>query len=206
MCSNLISRVHTRYKRHSPLPFSCLQLIVNVFTRGKYHVFGGGAATMRMISKVVGLTWLMAACGGGDAGTDNQQRTGGPEQQPAQGADAPASNAPAGTGKTHNVNMVLEGSSYKYVPDQLTVGPNDLIRYHNKSGGPHNVAFYEDSIPKGAQSAISIPEPMAPLSSKLAVNPDEVLEVKLNNAPKGEYKYYCTPHLAMGMKAKLTVQ
>jgi plastocyanin len=38
------------------------------------------------------------------------------------------------------------------------------------------------------------------------VVPDEVIEVKFNNAPKGEYKYYCTPHAAMGMKAKLTVQ
>ena len=81
-----------------------------------------------------------------------------------------------------------------------------MIRYHNKSGGPHNVAFWSDSIPKGAASAIQLPEPMAPLSSKLVVAPDEVLEVKLNNAPKGEYKYYCTPHLALGMKARLTVQ
>jgi plastocyanin len=30
--------------------------------------------------------------------------------------------------------------------------------------------------------------------------------VKFNNAPQGEYKYYCTPHLALGMKARLTVK
>jgi plastocyanin len=47
---------------------------------------------------------------------------------------------------------------------------------------------------------------MAPLSSKLVVAPDEVLEVKLNEAPKGDYKFYCTPHLALGMKGKLTVK
>jgi plastocyanin len=153
---------------------------------------------------VSGLAIVLVACGG-ERKAGDQQTTATPDQ-PAPAANAPAANAPAGPGKTHDVNMVLEGSSYKYVPDQLTVGPNDLIRYHNKSGGPHNVAFYEDSIPKGAQSAISVPEPLAPLSSKLAVTPDEILEVKLNNAPRGEYKYYCTPHLAMGMKAKLTVQ
>jgi plastocyanin len=159
---------------------------------------------MRMTSMVSGLAIVLVACGG-ERKAGDQQTTATPDQ-PAPAANAPAANAPAGPGKTHDVNMVLEGSSYKYVPDQLTVGPNDLIRYHNKSGGPHNVAFYEDSIPKGAQSAISVPEPLAPLSSKLAVTPDEILEVKLNNAPRGEYKYYCTPHLAMGMKAKLTVQ
>jgi plastocyanin len=162
---------------------------------------------MRMTSMVAGLAVVLAACGGGggqQGGGGDQQSTASPDSAPA--ANAPAANAPGGTGKTHDVNMVLEGGSYKYVPDQLTIGPSDVVRYHNKSGGPHNVAFYEDSIPKGAQPTIAVPDPMAPLSSKLAVAPDEVLEVKFNNAPKGEYKYYCTPHLAMGMKARLTVQ
>jgi plastocyanin len=159
---------------------------------------------MRMISMVAGLTLVLAACGG-DRKTEDQGTAGAPEQQAAPGADAPAANAPAGTGKTHDVNMVLEGSSYKYVPDRLTVGSSDVIRYHNKSGGPHNVAFWTDSIPKGADKAITVTDPMAPLSSKLAVAPDEVIEVRLNNAPKGVYKYYCTPHLALGMKAQLTV-
>jgi plastocyanin len=161
---------------------------------------------MRMTSVVAGLTMILAACGGDQKAGDQQGTTAAP-QQPAPGADSPAAAAPSGgAGKTHDVNMVLEGSSYKYVPDQLNVGSNDLIRYHNKSGGPHNVAFWSDSIPKGADKAITVTDPMAPLSSKLAVAPDEVIEVKLNNAPAGEYKYYCTPHLALGMKARLTVK
>jgi plastocyanin len=161
---------------------------------------------MRMTSLAAGVTMILAACGGDQKAGDQQGTTAAP-QQPAAGADSPAAAAPSGgAGKTHDVNMVLEGSSYKYVPDQLTVGSNDVIRYHNKSGGPHNVAFWSDSIPKGADKAITVPDPMAPLSSKLAVNPNEVLEVKLNNAPAGEYKYYCTPHLALGMKARLTVK
>jgi plastocyanin len=156
---------------------------------------------MRITSMLAGLTIGFAACGGGEKAPEGQQATTTPEQQ------QPAPPAGGGAaGKTHDVNMVLEGSSYKYVPDQLTIGPNDVIRYHNKSGGPHNVAFWEDSIPKGAASHIVVPDPMAPLSSKLAVAPDEVLEVKFNDAPKGEYKYHCTPHLALGMIAKLSVQ
>ena len=153
---------------------------------------------MRMTSMVAGLAIVLAACGGEKKASDQQAA---PDQ-----TGAPEGAAPTAAGATHDVNMVLEGSSYKYVPDQLTVGKNDLIRYHNKSGGPHNVAFWADSIPSGAASAIVLPDPMAPLSSKLVVAPDEVIEVKLNNAPTGEYKYYCTPHLALGMKAKLTVK
>lgn len=160
---------------------------------------------MRKSSLVAGLAMVLAACGGGDTkGTADQPA--GSDQSGAPAATPPAATTPTAAGATHDVNMVLEGSSYKYVPEQLTVGPNDLIRYHNKSGGPHNVAFWTDSIPSGAASAITVPEPMAPLSSKLVVAPDEVIEVKLNSAPAGEYKYYCTPHLALGMKAKLTVK
>src|SRR5688572_3299949 len=156
---------------------------------------------MRMTSMLAGLAVVFSACGGEKRASDTQEA---PAAAPAQEGAAPA--AGGGAGKTHDVDMVFEGSKYKYVPDQMTIGPNDVIRYHNKSGPPHNVAFWGDSIPKGAESAIVLPQPIAPLSSKLVVVADEVIEVKFNNAPKGEYKYYCTPHAAMGMKAKLTVQ
>jgi len=154
---------------------------------------------MRMTSLVAGLAIALAACGGEKKSSD--QPAAAPDQ-----AGAPAATATAAQGATHDVNMVLEGSNYKYVPAELTVGPNDVVRYHNKSGGPHNVAFWADSIPSGAASHIVLPDPMAPLSSKLVVAPDEVIELKLNAAPKGDYKLYCTPHLALGMKGKLTVK
>jgi plastocyanin len=173
---------------------------VKGFTKsGNFIVSEAEQRKMRMTSMLAGLAIVFAACGGEKKTPEGQPATTTPDQQ----QPAPAA---GGAGKTHDVNMVLEGSSYKYVPDQLTIGPNDVIHYHNKSGGPHNVAFWEDSIPKGAASHIVVPDPMAPLSSKLAVAPDEVLEVKFNDAPKGEYKFHCTPHLALGMKGKLSVQ
>ncbi|MEP7227290.1 MAG: plastocyanin/azurin family copper-binding protein [Gemmatimonadales bacterium] len=151
-----------------------------------------------MTSLVAGLAMVLAACGGEKKSSD--QPAAAPEQP---GAPAATSTA---AGATHDVNMELDGSNYKYVPSDLTAGPNDVIRFHNKSGGPHNVSFWADSIPSGAASHIVLPDPMAPLASKLVVAPDEVLEVKLNEAPKGDYKFYCTPHLALGMKGKLTVK
>lgn len=153
---------------------------------------------MRMTSLVAGLAMVLAACGGEKKTSD--QPAAAPE------AGAPGATPTAAQGATHDVDMVLEGGNYKYVPNEITVGPNDLLRYHNKSGGPHNVAFWEDSIPKGAASHITVPDPMAPLSSKLVVAPDEIIEVKLNDAPAGVYKYHCTPHLALGMVAKLEVK
>jgi plastocyanin len=162
---------------------------------------------MRTISMVAGLTLVLAACGG-EKKTEDQQTTAAPEQQPAPAANAPAANAPAGTGKTHDVNMVLDGSKYKFDPDNLTIKSGDVVRYHNKSGGPHNVSFWPDSIPSGAADPLknNMPNQMAPLEGPLLTEPDAVYQVSFAGAPKGEYKYYCLPHLALGMKARLTVQ
>ena len=158
-----------------------------------------------MTSMVAGLTLVLAACGGEQKSGGEQQSTASPEQ-PA--ADAPAANAPAGTGKTHDVKMVLEGSKYKYDPENLTIQSGDVVRFHNTSGGPHNVSFWADSIPSGAADPLkkNMPNQMAPLEGPLLTEPNAVYEVSFAGAPKGEYKYYCLPHLALGMKAKLTVQ
>lgn len=159
---------------------------------------------MRVTSMLAGLAFVLAACGGGEQKAEDQQTTATPDQAAPAAGDA----APAGGGTTHDVNMVLEGSSYKYVPDQLTIKSGDVVRFHNVSGGPHNVSFWADSIPAGAAEALKagMPDQMAPLEGSLLTEPNAVYTVNFANAPAGEYKFYCLPHLALGMKAKLTVQ
>jgi plastocyanin len=159
---------------------------------------------MRVTSMLAGLAFVLAACGGGEQKADDQQTTATPDQAAPAAGDA----APAAGGTTHDVNMVLEGSSYKYVPDQLTIKSGDVVRFHNVSGGPHNVSFWADSIPDGAADALKagMPDQMAPLEGSLLTEVNAVYSVNFANAPAGEYKFYCLPHLALGMKGKLTVQ
>jgi plastocyanin len=161
-----------------------------------------------MTSMVAGLALVLAACGG-EKNTQDQPAAGQPAGDsagtPTQSAPAAA---PAATGKTHDVNMVLDGSKYKFDPDNLTIQSGDVVRYHNKSGGPHNVSFWADSVPSGAADVLkkNMPDQMAPLEGPLLTEPDKVYEVSYAGAPKGEYKYYCLPHLALGMKGKVTVK
>lgn len=165
-------------------------------------MFGGRAAKMRMTSIAAGLAVILAACGG-EKKSEGQPAAGDSAAAPGQAAPAPAA-----TGKTHEVNMVLDGSKYKYDPDNLTIASGDVVRFHNKSGGPHNVSFWADSIPSGAADVLkkNMPNQMAPLEGPLFTEPDAVYEVSFAGAPKGDYKFYCLPHLALGMKGKLSVK
>jgi plastocyanin len=159
---------------------------------------------MRMTSLVAGLAFVLASCGGGEKKTEEQTTTTAtPKQKPA-----PVAPAPAASRQTHDVNLVLDGSSYKYVPDALVIRSGDVVRFRNKSGGPHNVSFWPDSIPPGAAAALQagMSNQMAPLQGPLLIDPEAVYEVSFAGAPKGVYRFYCLPHLALGMNGYLTVE
>ncbi|HUG28509.1 MAG TPA: plastocyanin/azurin family copper-binding protein [Gemmatimonadales bacterium] len=137
---------------------------------------------------------ILSACGGGEQ----------PAAEPDAAAPAPAA---AATGATHDVNMVLEGSSYMYVPSQLTIKSGDVVVFHNISGGPHNVNFWADSIPAGTQALLNaaMPDRMGDLTGPLLVAPNETYTIHFAGAPAGQYGFYCLPHLAMGQTGKLTI-
>jgi plastocyanin len=121
-------------------------------------------------------------------------------------AAAPAPAAPA-AGATHDVNMVLEGAEYKFVPATLTIKAGDVVRFHHVSGGPHNVQFYPDSIPAAAAPVLdgSMADKMGPLAGPM-IPEGATYDVSFANAPTGDYKFFCLPHQAMGMKGQITVQ
>ena len=159
---------------------------------------------MRVTSMVAGLAIVLAACGG-EKKAEDQSTTATPEQ-PA--AEQPAAAPAAGGGATHDVNMMLEGSTYKFDPSELTIKAGDVVTFHNKSGGPHNVSFWADSVPAGGADKLkaAMADQMAPLEGPLLTEQDGTYKVSFAGAPTGDYKFYCLPHLALGMHGKITVQ
>jgi len=151
---------------------------------------------MRKIAVLAGMAGVLMACGGEKSGAaaDTTNAAATPPAAPVAGA-------------THDVNMVLEGTTYKFVPNDLSVKVGDKVVFHNVSGGPHNVKFWADSIPAGGKEVLEpqLPEPIEPLSSKLLLEPNETLSISFANAPVGDYKFTCTPHMAMAMHGKITV-
>jgi plastocyanin len=150
---------------------------------------------MRAMTMVAGMALALVACGGK-----------GGEQKPAEQA-APAA-APAPTGATHEVSMDFDGKKGTFTPAEFTIKAGDIVKFVVKSGPPHNVSFWADSIPAGAADVLgkNMPETMAPLTGPMKVGIGETYEVSFAGAPSGEYKFFCTPHLPFGMHGKITVQ
>lgn len=156
---------------------------------------------MRQVIAALGIAAL--ACSGGEqAGQQAQQAA------PPAGGEPAAAAAAAATGTVHEVKMELRDGQYIYDPVQLTIKVGDSVKWTNVSGGPHNVAFYQDKIPAGAADALNtaMPNRMGPLSGPLLTDSLAVYQISFVGAPAGTYGYYCLPHEALGMKATLTIQ
>ena len=51
-----------------------------------------------------------------------------------------------------------------------------------------------------------MPDQMAPLEGPLLTEQDGCTRSASPARPTGDYKFYCLPHLALGMHGKITVQ
>ena len=133
---------------------------------------------------------------------------------PAAAAPAPAAAAPAAgamapiTGTTHEVKMIGDGQGYRFDPANITIKAGDGIKFVLVSGGPHNVAFDATTLAAAAKTALmaNMPEQAGELSGKMLLNANESYTMSFAGVPAGTYDYHCTPHLAMNMKGKITVQ
>ncbi len=155
---------------------------------------------------VVSAAMLLGACGGGDKAAETTDT-------PA--VEAPAMDAPAApaagaaqaiTGTIHEVKMVGD-ATFRYEPAEITIKAGDGIKFIMVSGAPHNVAFDATLLPADvkAQLMANMPNQMSELSSPMMMNANEEYTLSFAGVAPGTYEYFCTPHLAMGMKGKVTV-
>src|SRR5437867_12163234 len=154
------------------------------------------------------LTTLVAfgavACGGEKKADASQAQAAAPAAAAATPA-APAARAAA----VDEVKMTGNGTTRPALePATLTIAPGTTVRFINVSGGPHDIAFYADSIPKGAADVLKkgMPNQMMDLASPFLQQPNEKYDVSFAGAPAGTYKGYCLPHVALGMKIAITVK
>lgn len=130
-----------------------------------------------------------------------------PASLAAQATKAAPSTA-AASAKTIDVQMIGDATGYRYAPATITIQRGDKVRFTLVSGPPHNVVFWADSIPKGAAAALAkgMPNTVDKLTSPFFLKTGDAYVVSFAGAPAGRYRYYCTPHLMLGMVATIVVK
>jgi len=166
---------------------------------------------MRFIGKaLVASAVVLGACGGGE----KKEEAPAAAAPAAATAAAPAAAATAGgaapvTGATIEVKMIGDEKGYRFEPAEVKAKTGDAIKFTFISGGPHNVAFDAAAIPADVKAQLDAnfgTNKMAELSSNMMMNAGESVTISLGGIKAGAYEFHCTPHLAMNMKGKLTVQ
>jgi len=153
--------------------------------------------------------FAIVACGGDkkSAASQAEAATPAPAAVPAAAPAAAPAAEPAGV--VVEVKMTGNGTSVAaFEPSKLTIKTGTTVRFINVSGGPHNVAFYADSIPKGGADALKkgMLNAMGDLTGPFLTQPNEKYDVAFAGAPAGVYKGFCLPHVALGMHIAITVQ
>jgi plastocyanin len=155
---------------------------------------------LTLLSTIVALGAV--ACGGEKQPATSQAQA----ATPAPPAAATAAPAPAAIVE---VKMTGNGSTKAaFEPATLSVAAGTTVRFLNVSGGPHNVAFYADSVPKGGADALKkgMANAMSDLMGPFLQQPNEKYDISFAGAPPGVYKGFCMPHVALGMKITITVK
>jgi plastocyanin len=101
--------------------------------------------------------------------------------------------------ETHTVKMGSDSFSLEYVPSKIEIQPGDTVKFVNNKIPPHNVIFDSSDIPA--------PELADQLSHEgLLYAAGDSFEVTFpEDAPAGEYGFYCQPHRGAGMSGKVIV-
>jgi len=123
----------------------------------------------------------------------------------ATGAFVPG--APARAKRTIVVRMLGDASGYRFRPASISAHVGDVVKFVNVSGAPHNVAFWADSIPAGAAATLqeNMQRTTDELTGAMLNDPKDTYTVSLAGLRPGTYRYYCTPHLAVGMVGRIRV-
>jgi plastocyanin len=153
------------------------------------------------------------ACGG-EKKAEEPAATPAPAAAPAVDAPAAAPAAAAGavaaapiTGTTHTVNMIGDEKGYRFEPAAITIKAGDGIKFVDVKGGPHNVAIDPASAgASAAQLTANMPESTGELTGKMMVTDGEAWTMSFGKIAAGTYTAICTPHQAMNMIMKITVQ
>ncbi|AFZ31153.1 MULTISPECIES: plastocyanin [Chroococcaceae] len=110
--------------------------------------------------------------------------------------------APTAAAETYQVKLGSDKGMLVFDPAKLTIKPGDTVEWVNNKVPPHNVVFDAANNPtKSADLAKNLSH------KQLLMTPGQQVKTTFpEDAPAGDYTYYCEPHRGAGMIGKITVE
>ncbi|MEO1374319.1 MAG: plastocyanin [Cyanobacteria bacterium J06635_10] len=108
--------------------------------------------------------------------------------------------APSAAAATYDVTLGAGGLQFS--PKKVSVKPGDTITWKNGMLAPHNVIFNPAKSPANGAKVVK------ELSHKqLLFKTGESFSTTIpDDAPAGEYEFFCAPHRGAGMVGKIVVE
>lgn len=108
---------------------------------------------------------------------------------------------PPAAAETYKVKLGSDKGMLAFEPKSQTIQPGDTIEWVNNKVPPHNVVFDPAKNPtKSADLAKSLSH------KQLLMTPGQEVKTTFpEDAPLGDYSYYCEPHRGAGMIGTITV-
>lgn len=98
---------------------------------------------------------------------------------------------------TFYVKAGADNGELVFDPPAIDICKGDSVEWINNKGGPHNIIFDDEFVPKGVNAeAISMEERLQ----------DEGDIFRMKFTVKGSYEYYCEAHLGVGMVGFVVVR
>ncbi|WP_115862976.1 plastocyanin/azurin family copper-binding protein [Halorussus litoreus] len=104
----------------------------------------------------------------------------------------------AGGGGTETVQMNTDGSEYYFDPIGLYVEPGTTVEWVNESGAHSSTAYAEGN---GGAEVTRIPDDAEPWNSETLTEAGATFSYTFE--VEGTYDYFCIPHKALGMVARV---
>jgi plastocyanin len=151
---------------------------------------------------IAGLAGCSAPTGDGEETAAGETTTAGgtttEEGAAAEGGTETTTEGGAQAGGTQQVAMITEGTEYYFDPIGLFVEPGTTVEWVNESGAHSSTAYAEGT---GGAQVTRIPEGTAPWNSGILAEPGATFSYTFET--EGTYDYFCIPHKALGMVARV---
>ncbi|UPV73648.1 plastocyanin/azurin family copper-binding protein [Halorussus limi] len=158
-------------------------------------VRGGGTVAVGGLAGLAGCSAPTGDGGGGEGTTGGGTATGEGGTATEGGAATTTGGAQGGT---QQVAMITEGSEYYFDPIGLFVEPGTTVEWVIESGS-HSSTAYAESL--DSADVTRIPEQAEPWNSGILT--EQGASFSYTFEVTGTYDYFCLPHKALGMIARI---